>query len=337
MSGLIIIILYWTGPDSRTSEDKSTFSHNPPAKKERHYLFRLAEKSRFLYSGATVKEWQAFKDELFILDGATEEITVYDFKGVPGRKLGKPGEAPWENRQTQHLWVDEEGYASIDNAHMVIKKYSHADELLFYGKLENAFWDGVYLGSNRFFILDDEPSDPGFYTVDARTGISGQRQSLTSMLSEVSDSDYLNIVYEGQVLRSDSMVGYLCSRTGKFMIFNRDGEFQYTASTLDDTPPPDVHARKSGNITYYVREPDVNINYSGTMDDEFMYVLSLISWTKTSTLSIDAYHLTDGSYAFSMSVPNADDDLPIEILRVGTDFFILYEGNQIIRYDLVSA
>lgn len=335
-SGLIIGVLYWSGPDYKAGPDKADATSYEPPNKERLYDFRLVEKNQFLYSGATVKEWKAMHDELFLLDGATEKITVVDYEGKQLRTLGKPGEAPWEQRQTQHLWVDSDGYATIDNAHMVVKKYSHANELLFYGKLESPLWDGVYLGGSKFFILDDEPSDPGFYSVDARTGISGERQSLTSMLTEVSSSDYLNIVYEGQVLRSNSMVTYLCSRTGKFMVFNGEGVFQFTASTIDNTPPPDVRARKSGNITYYVREPDINTNYSGTMDDEFLFVLSLIAWEKTSTLSIDAYHLEDGSYAFSMSVPNEGNDLPIEILREGTDFFILYEGHQIIRYEMVS-
>jgi hypothetical protein len=129
----------------------------------------------------------------------------------------------------------------------------------------------------------------------------------------------------------------MCARTGKFFVFDRHGEYRYTGSTIDNTPPPSVEARKSGNITYFVRNPDININYSGTVDNQFLYILSLISWEQTSTLTIDAYHLNDGAYAYSMSVPNAGNDLPVEVLRGGNNLFVLYEGQQIIRYEMVAS
>ncbi len=324
----VMVCLYATGPGA----GRVPASTVNPAKKVRLYNKRLRRLDGFQYPGSAVHEWAARGDLLFILDGESQEISIFGPGGNRLKTLGKSGEAPWENRQTQHLWVDTEGYATIDNSHMVIKKYAHNDELLYYRKLSDPIWDGVYLGHKQFFLMDDEPADPGFFTVNAHSGTTGERISLVSLLESVPESDYLNVVYEGQLMRNENHIVYMCARTGSFFVFDIHGAYRYTGHTLDNTPPPEVRARKSGNVTYFVREPDININYSGTLDQTHFYILSLISWKETETLTIDAYDLTTGSYDYSMPVPNLGKDLPVEILCGNGGMVVLYEGQQIVRY-----
>lgn len=328
----LMAVVYYSGQRRANEQITTVREKSQPVSGERIFGKDLRELSRFVYPGAAVREWAWYSDELYILDGQTQRLQVIDSTGRVVREQGHAGEAPWENRQTQHLWVDDEGYATIDNAHMVVKKYSSGDALMYYGKVKTPIWDGVYMGNRQFFLLDDEARDPSFFTVNAVTGTTGPRIPLVSLLKDVPESDYLNVVYEGQVLRGGQKILYMCARTGKFFVFDADGEYLYTGTTIDDTPPPVVTARSSGNVTYYVREPDLNTNYSGTADEDYLYILSLIAWKNTSTLSVDAYDLNTGQYTWSMSVPNAGEDLPVEILKGGKDLFVLYEGNQVIRY-----
>ncbi len=327
-----IAFLYINGEGPEFTKIESTKSGLSAERKERRFQKSLREISRFQYSGSAVQEWTIFNDKLYILDAQTQKINVFTPDGTPKEVLGKPGDAPWENRQTMHLWADNEGYATVDNAHMAVKKYSLKDDLLYYDKLKEPIWDGVYMGRQRFFLIDDVPDNPAFFTHNAASGTQGDRIPLVSLLDDIPEGKYLNVMYEGQLLRGGDKILYMCARTGKFFVFDIYGEYQYTGHTLDNTSPPRVTARKSGNITYFVREPDLNINYSGTSDGTYLYILSLISWEPTSNLSIDAYLLSDGTYSHSLSVPNAGKDLPIEILAGENELFVLYEGLQIIRY-----
>ncbi len=186
---------------------------------------------------------------------------------------------------------------------------------MFYVKMDEPFWDGVYLDKRKFLLMNDVSDDPGFFTVDPDGHAADTVQRIKQLLGNVPKSDYLNIIYEGQCLRNDHLVVYLCARTGLFLVFDKKGKFMFSAPTIDQTPPPEVTARTSGNITYFVREPDNSINYSGTLGTDYLYILSLVSWEKTESLSVDAYSLETGSYSFSFQVPNAGNVLPVEIWR----------------------
>lgn len=301
-------------------------------KNKRMYSANLEEVGKFQYQGSAVKEWQEFNGNLYILDEQTQEIQKFTRSGELLGSSGKRGDAPWENKQTQHMWIDEEGIATVDNAQMTVKKYNHEGRLLFYGKMDEPIWDGIYLGDQRFLLLNDISAAPAFYKVDIQGDSSGPLQPISEMLNEIPEGEYLNIMFEGQMLRSNSSVTYMCSRTGMFMVFDKGGTYRFTGYTIDRTSPPRVTARTTGNMTYFVREPDNSINYSGTMDEDYLYILSLISWGATSTLSIDVYNLSTGEYAYSLSVPNAGNDLPIEILKGEHLLYILYEGQLVISY-----
>ncbi len=293
----------------------------------------LKKGTTFIYPGGNVDGWQEFENRIYILDQVAQQFYVFDFKGNLVDTLGVKGLAPWENQQIRRFRVSVNGIFALDNSHMSVKGISGNDEVLFYDKLSEPFWDGVYLYDEKFLLVNDESEAYGFYTWDARTNKQVKTIRFDSM-PEIAPQKNLNIAFEGEMVQGDTRHFYVCNRAGMYLVISANGLVEKVGQTIDGTPPPKIVERRMNNMVVFERQPDEFVNYSATTDNEFLYILSTVAYEKTNNLSIDVYHADDG-YRYSFEVPNHLDSYPVNIMKGEDQLWILYEDLYVISYEII--
>lgn len=330
---LIMLLIFENSTVPRREPEKEGRTSKTAGRNVTAQLKKVVE---FLYPGSAVALWTEHEDNLILLDEASQKFSTYSKEGRRLNSFGSVGPAPWENARIRHIDAEEDEYYVVDNQLMTVKCASYTGKTIYYRKLDEMIWDGIHLDDDRFLVLNDDPGRLGMQVIQARHDSTGEVQLLRDMVTEKKEDPNLNIVYEGRLIRGVQTHFYVCARAGLFMAFDKKGNYMYTGHTIDNSPPPTVTERTSGNVTYFVRDPDAAINYASTADRDYLYILSLVAFGKSSELAVDAYHVEDGSYSHSFMVPNHGDDLPVEILAGKDHFYVTYEDMTIATFDLTE-
>jgi hypothetical protein len=312
-------------------------------KEERKFIGYL-KKENVIEIQHRISKW-IYRDSLiYTLDNSNQKFYVYDENVNMVSKFGEKGDAPWEGRDIVFFEVSDSNIYIIDYGKMSIKSCSIPikNTVINYYKSKDNFWSGSKLNNDLYLLLFEshENNDGNFFfnVID----ISSKRQlsslSFKTIVKTDDKQQYLNVAYEGYFYKnSGSDVFYVCSKAGLFLHFNSDGEFLYAAQTIDKSPAPTIRTKTNGNFTFYIKEPDYSINYSVSIDNHYLYILSLIRFIKSDQLVIDLYRIIDGKYEGSIEIPNFNEQLPIKILKISNNgFMVLYEDMALIKYKLLK-
>ena len=301
----------------------------------RDYSVLLKKVNGFQYPGSMSDCWQYYQGRLYIGDQEDQLIYVLDRSGNILDTLGEAGSAPWQNQQLRRFRVSTEGIYSVDNSLMTVKLIDSNDEAIFYSKLPRPFWDGVHLSGSRFLMVNDEPENFGFVTWDAKASEYRSLIRFDSLMNLGYVPD-IHIAYEGEMVQGQGVSFYVCARAGRFFSFDSRGDLISVNETVDRTPAPKIIERKLNNMVIFERQPDEMINYSAATDDEFVYILSTIAFVPSEEMTIDAYK-PDGTYVFSMYVPNHQDNYPVSIIAGQNSIWVMYEDLYIRQFEMVNV
>ncbi|MCA6074156.1 hypothetical protein [Fulvivirga sedimenti] len=324
----LLLLLFIFGMHQKTLETPKNSDHGT-----RNMKAYLKKKDTFVYPGSSVDGWQEFDGRLFILDQAAQQFFIINYHGQMLDTLGVKGEAPWEHQQVRRFSVGPRGVFTVDNSLMSVKQTDMDNEPVFYDKLNEPFWDGVFLKDQKFLLLNDESEAFGFYTWDSRLN---ERSATTRFdsLPGIDPSKNLNIAYEGEMVQGRDRHFYVCNRAGMYLVISSDGRIDHVGKTIDETPAPRIVERRMNNMVVFERQPDEYVNYSATTDDEHLYILSTVAFQETNNLSIDVYDSEEG-YRYSMEVPNHHNNYPISILKGKNLFWVLYEDLYISSFEII--
>lgn len=348
----IITLIYFsvdTSIDNKIMEFKISKKEKIHSKKEiiKKRIFnknKLKKVSVYQHNYGNIFKWVYRNGEIYTLDDVTQTINIIDIITWDLKKvIGGKGGAPWENESISNFEISDDGkYVLIaDNQKMSVNKrkiLSKNNELYF--KNENTFWDASYLGENNFIFLTDQNNGIGgdfkFSTINILNKKEIFSVDFREELKIDSETNHLNIAYEGFFIKNNNNdVIYLCSKAGLFIKFDKKGKIDYVSKTIDSSPPPKVTTKKYGNATIYVKNPDVSINYSASLDSNHLYILSLVRFKKSKNLVVDLYEIKNGNYIKSFEIPNFEKQLPVEILKIDKkQFLVLYEDMKIIKYEI---
>lgn len=338
-----------------SSEDSSTFSEveelddaitkpeSKVSKPSRDFKFKVKKLNEFSYDEGRVFRWVNRDGKMQVIDDNSQRIVQLDPNtGIVEKVFGQKGGAPWENEGLvfYDVLMDADTFIVADNVKMAVSKRTfNNDKNIDYYKLEGGFWDASMLNYPSFIFLIEKGNENGDFEFVTKSLFSGDelnRVDFRRTLEIPQNEKFLNIAYEGMFLRNQlGKVVYLCSKAGLFLIFDEKGNVDKVSQTIDQSPPPKVEMKKIGNVSLYVKEPDISINYSATIDDEFLYVLSLIRFKKANNLVMDQYSLESGEYTGSIEIPNYGKQLPSEILmKSNKELSVLYEDMMIVNYEL---
>ena len=328
--------------DRQHPEDERVTS---PVKHEvkRNFSPPLKVVKKFLLEAGNVYKWIAREQYIYIQDPYTQQILKLDSSGNLIDVYGSKGGAPWEHEGIMSFEILNDDLYTADNSKMTIKRGALGDKnLQYHHKIRETFWDAALLRDDRFVVFleeqNDQVGDFSFRVYDAVNNQFGNSTSFRELLKLDKAIQYLNIAYGGHFIRSETgHLLYVCSRTGLFLSFDETGNVTYVKETIDRSPPPKVSVKKSGKFTMFIREPDLNINYSATAGPETLYILSLVRFQKAKNLVVDQYKIENGEYSGSIEIPNDDDSLPGEILITSEGkLWVLYENMNIIIYKLAQ-
>jgi hypothetical protein len=312
-------------------------------KPSRSFSLQAKELNNFAYNEGRVFRWTYRNGEVYILDDAEQQfLTLNPKQGTVNNRFGEKGGAPWENEGISSFEVKGDDLYTLDQNKMSIRKSSvqNPREVDYFYKSKTGFWDGCLLNEDTYLVLADvesgEKGDFRFDVLDANTGEVKNSYDFRKLAGITGNAKHLNVAYEGYFLRNErNEVFYVCSKAGRFFKFNSDGTFGYQSNTLDNRPAPKVTTKTFGNATVYIKDPDMSTNYSASVDDQFLYILSLVRFVRADQLVVDRYDIQTGQYHSSVELPNHKSQLPTEILKLdGKELLVLYEDMQIVRYEL---
>ena len=324
----LLLLLFMFGMHQKNIESPINSDHG--TRKMKAYL---KKQNTFVYPGSNVDGWQESDGKLYALDQGAQQFFVFSSNGEIQDTLGVKGEAPWEHQQVRRFSITPGGIFTIDNSLMSVKQTDMNNELVFYDKLSEPFWDGVFLDDRKFLLLNDESEDFGFYTWDSGINKKGRTIRFDS-LPGVSPEKNLNIAYEGEMVQGRERHFYVCNRAGLYLVISSDGRVERVGKTIDETPAPRIVERRMNNMVVFERQPDEFVNYSATTDDQYLYILSTVAFHETNNLSVDVYDYKDG-YTYSMEVPNHHDNYPVSIMKGETLLWVLYEDLYISSFEIV--
>jgi hypothetical protein len=327
----------------KATENRTVATPTSSGKKVRSFSEAPKEINNYAYNEGKVFKWIFRDQQVYVLDDAEQNVLAMNPEdGRIRHRFGRKGGAPWENEGVTSFEIADNQLYTLDNSKMAIRKSSveNPKEVAYFYKSENSFWDGILLDQDTYLVLTDtdsgEKGDFHFDVLDISQKKVKQSYDFRKLAGITDNSKYLNVAYEGYFLRNEHKeVFYICSKAGLFLKFDAAGNFQYLARTLDNRPAPVVTTKTFGNATIYIKEPDLNSNYAATADGQYLYILSLVRFKKSNNLAVDLYDVRTGDYHSSFELPNHEDQLPVEILKLDNNkLMVLYEDMQIVNYEL---
>ncbi len=324
--------------------DKSEIDATPRnANPKRTFKPAMKIVNEFPFEEGAVYKWISRQGKIYVQDPYTQQILELDDSGKFIKAYGSKGGAPWEHEGIMSFEVSNGNLYTADNSKMVIKRGVLGDKNLdYHQKIKETFWDAALLRDDVHIVLmedqNDHVGDFSFRIYNARENQFSGKTSFRELLKLDESAQYLNIAYGGHFIRSESgHLLFVCSKAGKFLSFDENGKVEYVNETIDNSPPPKVTMKKTGKFTMYVKEPDLNINYSATADETTLYILSCIRFIKAKNLVVDQYRISDGEYIGSVEIPNNEETLPHDILITPEGkLWVLYESMNVVIYQLDS-
>ena len=157
---------------------------------------------------------------------------------------------------------------------------------------------------------------------------------MVELFNITKDQEFAEIITEGFFI-GDFNIGtiYMPGRFGEFIMFDSKGDIKYRGFTIDGTEKPRVKTEKVfGNSYMYVREPDYYVNYSASMNSNFLIILSLDEEKSTHT-NLDFYSVRNGDYLGSGKIDRFSEERPKEvILTEADDLWVLFENYTFVKY-----
>lgn len=277
-------------------------------------------------------------EQIVGIDETTEELIFFERGSFEvERKFGSKGGDPLENERIKSIDYDQGFIYMVDNSRAMVKKLDNNGILLKYKKFDFYLDNGVYIGDGRFVLSGDDKNSGEYglkiYSIEEDRFIS--EFSFESVI-EPESKDLIGIVYEGNLLKTELYNGfiYYCYRTGLFLRFEHNGDLVYRKKTIDETPvPKPVHKDLGGGYTSYDAYPPQVFQYSASVVDGHLFILSNIA--ANFNKEIDIYNLDNGDYLGSIALPNLEDgQKPKEILVEGSDLVVLYENMTLVCYEM---
>lgn len=333
-----------TNTNSNTSSNNEVPSNKVNKKKpSRSFDLSINEVTNYPYNEGKVFRWIYRNGQVYILDDTEQSfLALNPSNGSIQSRFGNRGGAPWENEGVSSFEIQDNNLYTLDQNKMSIRKSSinNPREVDYFYKSKTSFWDGCYLDGNKYLVLTDiesgEKGDFKFDVFNINTKQVEQSHHFRNIAGVSGNAKHLNVAYEGYFLRNErSEVFYICSKAGLFFKFDSAGKLLYKSNTLDNRPAPKVTTKTFGNAKVYIKEPDYSTNYSATVDNQYLYILSLVRFVKAQNLAIDLYDINTGAYRRSVELPNHEGQLPTEILKLnGNNLLVLYEDMQIVNYEI---
>ena len=270
-----------------------------------------------------------YNNVLYTNDIYTSQIVAFDTLGNLKKKYGRKKE---DNLSSIIGWhVDETGIHTADHKRKIFEHLSFENELLLEYKTEKLIYGATKLTGNRYMITTPKVSEsnPGEKFKLMFVAIDTDSQRAEALNNPFPNIEFSSVKFSGHYIKNAlDQIFYVCKMAGFFFSINKEGKIKYFTETIDKTPTPKLVTSEVG-IRYDPLAPAVNLSLS--VDNDYLYILSNLKSLfedEQNSRSIDVYNVKDGSYEYSIKVPNFNGITAQKIaISLNGDFYIRYGEN----------
>lgn len=313
--GIILILLVWS---------KSKKNENRIINREYLNSLNFQELTSFNVKKGTNK-LDVFDNELFLQNSKKKNISI-----IEGKKeylTYDYGTLIKDNFPESYTIIMDSIFMFYPSKRAVFKSNLRNNKVLVEKKLEMPYTRGVAV-DNGFIIKECMTVD----CINQKFTLYSKDFKIQKSFDVITHRNDGGLTQDGFFVKGKNELFFISYLLPDIFCFDSAGNFKYKFTTIDNRDDNLEVVRLKKDVYTFKKNPFYH-QLTASIGDNVLYVHSNISDHKRDNSDIiDMYHISDGDYIGSFTLPGRNNVKVYDYKILGNKFLVLYADNELVKY-----